>query len=73
MSLEPLSLPYRVGVDVEDALSLMLKIGPTGRLLREQPEAAAKALPALRALMEKRAGPEGVTFTAAVWLVRGRA
>lgn len=73
VSLEPLSLPYRVGVDVEDALSLMLKIGPTGRLLREQPEAAAKALPALRALMEKRAGPEGVKFTAAVWLVRGRA
>jgi len=73
VTLEPLSLPYRVGVDVEDALSLMLKIGPLGRLLREQPEAVPKAMPALRALIEQHAGPEGVTFTAAVWLVRGRA
>lgn len=73
VSLEPLALPYRVGTDVEDALSLMLKIGPLGRLLREQKEAAPRALPGLRALMERRAAADGVTFTAAVWLVRGRA
>lgn len=73
VSLEPLSLPYRVGSEVEDALSLMLKVGPMGRLLREQPEAVAKTMPALRALMEKRAGPDGVSFTACCWLVRGRA
>jgi SAM-dependent methyltransferase len=71
ISLEPLTLPYRVGADTEDALSLMLKIGPLGKLLREQPEAAPKAIPALQALIDRHAGPDGVTFTAACWLVRG--
>jgi SAM-dependent methyltransferase len=73
VSLEPLSLPYRVGADAEDALSLMLKIGPMGRLLREQPEAVPKVLPALQALIAKRATAEGVMFTAACWLVRAAA
>ncbi len=73
VSLEPLTLPYRVGADGPDAVSLMLKIGPMGRLLREQPEAMPKVLPALEALIDRHAGPEGVVFTAACWLVRGRA
>jgi SAM-dependent methyltransferase len=71
VSVEPLTLPYRVGVDADDALSLMLKIGPLGKLLREQPEAVAGTLPALKALIAEHTGPEGVVFTAQCWVVRG--
>jgi SAM-dependent methyltransferase len=64
---------YLVGEDIEDALPLMLKIGPLGRLLRENPTILTQATEALRAVLAARAGARGVRFPAAVWGVEARA
>jgi SAM-dependent methyltransferase len=73
VTLEPLSLPYRVGGDVAEALDLMTMIGPLARLLREQQSAEPAVRGALDALMRQHVTPDGFVFTACVWLVRGLA
>lgn len=66
--------PYVVGAaDVEAALPLMLKIGPLGAMLRQQPQAAAAVTGALRDVLAKRVTPQGIAFPASVWVVTARA
>jgi SAM-dependent methyltransferase len=72
VNLEPVDIPYRVGADAASAKDLMLKIGPLGRLLREQPEALPAASQALDTLIARRSGPDGVMFNAAIWLVTAK-
>jgi trans-aconitate methyltransferase len=65
--------PYQVGATTDEAIEIMLKIGPLGRLLRDQPDAAPKVRAALDDLIKARAGPNGVAFAASVWIVTARA
>jgi SAM-dependent methyltransferase len=65
--------PYRVGANKDEAFEIMLKIGPLGRLLRDQPEAAGKVRVALADLIAARSSAGGVSFPAIVWIVTARA
>ncbi len=65
--------PYGVGANTDEAIEIMLKIGPLGRLLRDQPEAAPKVRRALADLIADRSGADGVSFPASVWIVTARA
>jgi SAM-dependent methyltransferase len=69
----PLDIPYRVGDDVAAAQALTLKIGPLGRLLREQPQAIPAVSQALERLLKAHETPQGVFFTACIWLVTAKA
>jgi hypothetical protein len=65
--------PYGFGATADEALEIMLKIGPLGRLMREQPQAAPNVRAALADLIAARAGADGVSFPASVWIVTARA
>lgn len=64
---------YIVGPTAEEALPLMLKIGPLGRLLREHPAATAAATSALHEVLARRMTDQGVTFPACVWITTAQA
>jgi SAM-dependent methyltransferase len=65
--------PYGFGATADEALEIMLKIGPLGRLMREQPQAASNVRTALGKLIAARASADGVNFPASVWIVTARA
>jgi SAM-dependent methyltransferase len=64
---------YVVGSDIDRALYMMLRIGPLGRLLREQGGPSEAIITALRANLQAHVTPAGVAFPASVWLVTARA
>jgi SAM-dependent methyltransferase len=64
---------YLVGPSAAEALPLMLRVGPLGRLLREHPTVAAPAEAALLDLLKTHETPEGVAMGASVWIVTARA
>ncbi len=61
------------GGDLEEALELGLRVGPLGRLLREHPEHAARAVDAVRAALVPYVTPTGVLMPSATWIVTARA
>lgn len=74
--IEPLELAMRLGGgDVDEALELLLVIGPVGQALREAqagPEVRARVVDALRGVLEGFRTPRGVEGPAAAWIVQAR-
>jgi SAM-dependent methyltransferase len=58
--------------DVEQALRLALRLGPLGRVLREQPTLEDDVAVAVRNTLLKYVTPTGVLMPAAVWIVWAR-
>ena len=61
------------GGGLEAMLSVVLAVGPLGRILRENPSLRAEAEPLVRQALAARDGPDGVTLKAATWIVTARA
>lgn len=58
---------------LEAMLAVCSRLGALGKILRENPELRAAALPALRSALAAHDGPDGVRLNAAIWLVTARA
>ncbi|WP_338468023.1 class I SAM-dependent methyltransferase [Novosphingobium sp. ZN18A2] len=78
VSLTPVDYAYVAGVGkgeaaVEDALSLLRRIGPAARALRELPEAERTAAESrLRTVLEARREGSQIAWPAAAWIVSAR-
>jgi SAM-dependent methyltransferase len=59
--------------DLDAMLLVCSRVGALGKILRENPELRAAALPAVRAALAAYDGPDGVRLTAATWVVTARA
>jgi SAM-dependent methyltransferase len=53
-------------------LAVFSRVGALGRILRENPELRAAALPAVRSALASHDGPDGVRLNAATWIVTAR-
>jgi SAM-dependent methyltransferase len=60
------------GGDVDQALTLALRVGPLGSVLREDPSLVGSVTGAVRRVLEDHLTPEGVLMPAAVWIVTVR-
>ena len=58
--------------DLEAMLAVCSRVGALGKILRENPELRAAALPAVRAALAAHDGPDGVRLNAATWVVTAR-
>lgn len=61
------------GNDLETTLALTLKVGPLGALLRENPDKREVVVDAVRDLLRRHEGPDGVKLMSATWIVTARA
>lgn len=61
------------GHPLEDAVSLALKVGPLGMLLRENPGQRDAVISAVREALAPHEGLDGVMLPAAVWIVTATA
>jgi len=59
--------------DLESMLAVCSRVGALGKILRENPELRAAALPVVRAALAAHDGPDGVRLNAATWVVTARA
>lgn len=59
--------------DVDTALSYLTEMGPAGKVIRENPEQAASISAAMRAVLSRYSGPEGIQIANATWIVSARA
>ncbi len=59
--------------DVDAMATVLLKVGPLGKILRENPELRPAAEPRLRAALDARGARSHVVLTAATWIVTARA
>jgi SAM-dependent methyltransferase len=59
--------------DLETMLAVCSRVGALGKILRENPELRAAALPAVRSALAAYGGPDGVRLNAATWVVTARA
>lgn len=72
--VEPLDTVMRLGNSLDGATQQMLTVGPLSRAVGEADEATrAKVAVAVREVLAKYAGAEGVTPPAACWLVGAKA
>ena len=60
------------GGDLEQSVTLALRIGPLGAALRDNPEIADKAVDAVRQALAGYVTPQGVQAPAATWIVSAR-
>jgi hypothetical protein len=60
------------GFALDQALTLALRVGPLGRLLRESPEQRAHVVDAVRAALAGYDTPNGVRLPSASWIVTAR-
>jgi SAM-dependent methyltransferase len=58
--------------DLDTMLAVCSRVGALGKILRENPELRAVALPAVRCALAAHDGPDGVRLNAATWVVRAR-
>ena len=58
---------------VDEALEVALKVGPLGRLLREQPDQTTVVVQAIRAALAHHLTDHGVRLASATWIVTARA
>ena len=68
VSINPLDA-HVGGADVDQTLTLSLKIGPLGAILREHPELAAVVAGVVRDMLSAHLTPNGVVMPAATWIV----
>jgi SAM-dependent methyltransferase len=59
--------------DLDTMLAVCSRVGALGKILRENPELRAAALPAVRSALAAHDGPDGVRLNAATWVVTARA
>jgi SAM-dependent methyltransferase len=59
--------------DLDSMLAVCTRVGPLGKILRENPELRAAALPAVRSALAEHDGPDGIRLNAATWVVAARA
>ncbi len=71
IAIEPFDARIGSG-DLEATLTLVLRLGPLGWALREHPDAAEKAVDAVRGALTTFDTPQGVLMPAAVWIVSAR-
>jgi SAM-dependent methyltransferase len=70
VEMDAIDAPMRFGADVDDAFAFVSTIGMTRGLLHDlEPDAATTAMEALRRTLAEHAGPDGVTFDGAAWLI----
>jgi SAM-dependent methyltransferase len=73
IALRRSDLPYLMGRDVEEALDLVMSIGPAGELIRLAGDEAEKIRPQLEADLRDAiadyVGPDGVVGTSSTWIV----
>jgi SAM-dependent methyltransferase len=55
--------------DLEAMLAVCTRVGALGKILRENPDLRAAALPAVRTALAAHNGPQGVQLNAATWVV----
>ena len=70
--IEPHDLPVSSG-DLNDMLTVSLKVGSLGSLLREHPDQVEAVRPLVEAMLRTRAGSGDVYLNAAVWVVTATA
>jgi SAM-dependent methyltransferase len=58
--------------DLDTMLAVCSRVGTLGKILRENPELRAAALPAVRSALAAHDGPDGVRLNAATWVVTAR-
>jgi SAM-dependent methyltransferase len=58
--------------DLDDALTLAMRIGPLGAALREHPELSDRVIGAVRDMLETHRGPDGIMLDSATWVVLAR-
>jgi ubiquinone/menaquinone biosynthesis C-methylase UbiE len=61
------------GGDLDTAVDLAMRVGPLGRMVRENPQAREAVLDAVRAALAAHDGPDGVKLDSATWIVTARA
>jgi SAM-dependent methyltransferase len=59
--------------DLDTMVAVCSRVGPLGRILRENPELRDATLPTLRSALAAYDGPDGVRLSAATWIVTARA
>jgi SAM-dependent methyltransferase len=59
--------------DLDTMLAVCSRVGALGKILRENPELRAAAIPAVRSALAAHGGPDGVRLNAATWVVTARA
>jgi SAM-dependent methyltransferase len=59
--------------DLDAMLQVLLRVGPLGRILRENPKLRANAAQRLRAALAQRGDPSSVHLRASVWIVTAKA
>lgn len=76
VTLRRCDLPLTIGNDAQEAIELIMSIGPAGEILRLAGERAehlhGEVEDALRADLQQRIGPEGVVAPASTWIVSAR-
>src|SRR3954467_4604017 len=72
VSIEPHDAWVSSG-DLDAMVSVLLKVGPLGKLVREDPAHLAIAMPRLRAALAALGDPAEVKLRASVWIVHARA
>jgi len=65
--------PYRMGADIDEAVALVMAIGPAGEVLRlagdQAKELEPKIVAALKEMMSDFATPDGVWGTMSTWII----
>lgn len=59
--------------DLGAMMTVLLSVGPLGKIVRENPQLRAAAEPRVRAALSARGSPAAVALNAAVWIVSARA
>lgn len=68
IEIEPFDASVSSG-DADAMITVLTKVGPLGKLLRETPELRARAEPRVRAALAARTAGGAVSLTAATWIV----
>ena len=76
-SLRRCDIPITIGLDIDEAVELVMSLGPAGEILRLAGEQAAHlhepVAEALRDGLADWAGPDGVIAPASTWIVTANA
>ena len=76
VTLHRCDIPLTIGRDVQEAVELIMSIGPAGEILRLAGDSAAHLHPAVEAALaeglERWRGPNGIVAPASTWIVSAR-
>jgi ubiquinone/menaquinone biosynthesis C-methylase UbiE len=76
ISLQRCDLPYRIGKDVEQAVALVMALGPAGEVLRLAGQEAVRLAPKIQAALAEEISefvtPNGVVAPSSSWIVAAK-